>query len=235
MPPTDLYVESAGIGEPAVVLVHAGIADRHQWDREFTRFATTNRVVRYDVRGFGASPDPVRNYYDHDDLLGVMDDAGIERAVLVGSALSPSTPKIREGGIEVRTLWGELAWQLGGRAAYDSIGEADRTATNPGAALTEIIAAYAPCVILIDEWVAYARELFRGDLPGGRPRPTSGTPRPARRCRVTHPRPWRPATPLPARCRAHPRWARPRAPRAPRGGGAARRGGGRRRPCRRPR
>ncbi|HEX6254349.1 MAG TPA: alpha/beta hydrolase [Euzebyales bacterium] len=86
MPPTDLCVESAGIGEPAVVLVHAGIADRHQWDREFTRFATTNRVVRYDVRGFGASPDPARDYYDHDDLLGVMDDAGIERAVLVGSS-----------------------------------------------------------------------------------------------------------------------------------------------------
>ena len=56
---------------------------------------------------------------------------------------------------------------MGGKAAYESIAEADRTATNPGAALTELIMAYSPCVILIDEWVAYARELFRADLPAG--------------------------------------------------------------------
>jgi pimeloyl-ACP methyl ester carboxylesterase len=86
MSPTDLYVESAGAGVPAVVLVHAGIADRHQWDHEFVRLAARTRVVRYDVRGFGASPDPVRDYYDHDDLLGVLDATGISRAVLVGSS-----------------------------------------------------------------------------------------------------------------------------------------------------
>ncbi len=52
-----------------------------------------------------------------------------------------------------------LASQLGGRAAYDVVAEADRTGTNPGAALAQLIAAHAPCLILIDEWVAYARQL----------------------------------------------------------------------------
>lgn len=83
---TDLYVEAAGTGAPAVVLVHAGIADRRMWDREFAALADRHRVVRYDVRGFGRSPDPTRDYFDHRDLLAVLDDAGIDRAVLVGAS-----------------------------------------------------------------------------------------------------------------------------------------------------
>jgi predicted AAA+ superfamily ATPase len=91
----------------------------------------------------------------------------VRRVTLVGNHISPSEGVTEADGTHVNTLWGELAWQLGGKAAYASIAEADRTATNPGSALTELIAAYSPCVILIDEWVAYARELFRGDLPAG--------------------------------------------------------------------
>jgi 3-oxoadipate enol-lactonase len=83
---TDLHVESAGDGGPAVVLVHAGIADVRMWDREFAALADRHRVVRYDVRGFGRSPDPTRDYFDHDDLLAVLDDAGLDRAVLVGAS-----------------------------------------------------------------------------------------------------------------------------------------------------
>ena len=83
---TDLHVESAGDGSPAVVLVHAGIADRRMWDREFAALADRHLVVRYDVRGFGRSPDPTRDYFDHDDLLAVLDDTGIDRAVLVGAS-----------------------------------------------------------------------------------------------------------------------------------------------------
>src|SRR6266511_1472094 len=37
------------------------------------------------------------------------------RACLVGTAISPSQPLSKEDGTLVRTLWGELAWQLGGR------------------------------------------------------------------------------------------------------------------------
>jgi predicted AAA+ superfamily ATPase len=65
-------------------------------------------------------------------------------------------------------LWGELAWQLGGREGYELVAEADRTSTSPGDELRKLLAAYGPCLVLIDEWVAYARQLYAADdLPGG--------------------------------------------------------------------
>lgn len=90
------------------------------------------------------------------------------RVVLVGQALSPGQPQRKSGGVEVRTLWGELAWQLDGQESYELIRQADETGTSPGDALRELLALYAPCIILIDEWVAYARQLYmKEDLPGG--------------------------------------------------------------------
>lgn len=91
-----------------------------------------------------------------------------KRAVLVGTAISPGQPHEKPDGIKVQTLWGELAWQLGGREGYDLVAEADRTRTSPGAALVDLLKKYAPCLILIDEWIAYARQLYSDDsLPGG--------------------------------------------------------------------
>ncbi|MBN3960632.1 hypothetical protein [Nostoc sp. NMS8] len=56
----------------------------------------------------------------------------VNTAVLVGNKISPGQPQHKKDGTVVRTLWGELAWQLGGREAYDMIREADETSTNPG-------------------------------------------------------------------------------------------------------
>lgn len=86
MAATDLHIERAGEGDPAVVLVHAGIADMRMWNRQVATLAPRYRVVRYDVRGYGRSPDPDGDYYDHDDLLAVMDATGLDRAVLVGAS-----------------------------------------------------------------------------------------------------------------------------------------------------
>ncbi len=42
----------------------------------------------------------------------------------------------------------------------------DEKATNPGDVLRELFKEYGPCLILIDEWVAYARQLHdQSDLP----------------------------------------------------------------------
>ncbi len=90
------------------------------------------------------------------------------RAVLVGTKISPGTPTVKDDGTRVHTLWGELAWQLGGRDAYIRIEADDRQATNPGDALREIFITHGPCLILIDEWVSYARQLHDdSDLPAG--------------------------------------------------------------------
>lgn len=91
------------------------------------------------------------------------------RAVLVGTALSPGQSSVKPDGTEVRTLWGEMAWQLGGKAAYAMIEHSDRAGTSPGSIdLVKLFNAHSPCVILIDEWVAYARQLVgKEDLPAG--------------------------------------------------------------------
>ncbi len=97
--------------------------------------------------------------------LGALD---VKRVALVGTYLKAGSPIIKDDGTEVRTLWGELAWQLGGREAYDLIAEDDRAGTNPGEALRTLIVRYSPSLILIDEWVAYARQLVTDkELPSG--------------------------------------------------------------------
>lgn len=93
---------------------------------------------------------------------------GVRRVALVGTYLKAGSPVIKDDGTEVHTLWGELAWQLGGREAYDMIAADDRAGTNPGEALREVIIRYSPSLILIDEWVAYARQLVTDkELPSG--------------------------------------------------------------------
>jgi predicted AAA+ superfamily ATPase len=90
------------------------------------------------------------------------------RVVLVGNKISPGNPVTKPDGTVVRTLWGELAYQLGGKKAYARVAKDDEKATSPGDVLRELFKEYGPCLILIDEWVAYARQLHdQSDLPAG--------------------------------------------------------------------
>ena len=93
--------------------------------------------------------------------------AGVRRVALVGNHISPSG-SVKEDGTHVNTIWGELAWQLGGKEAFAKVATADASRTPPGKALHDLLSAYAPALILVDEWVAYARSLVaRDDLAGG--------------------------------------------------------------------
>ena len=99
---------------------------------------------------------------------GVPVAKGVRRAVVVGTKISPGQPHKKPDGTVVRTLWGEIAWQLGGKEGFKLVKEADETGTNPGDALKDLFNKYSPCLILIDEWVAYARQLHEGSsLPAG--------------------------------------------------------------------
>ncbi len=104
----------------------------------------------------------------------VLAEAGVKslptarRVVLVGNKISPGNPVTKPDGTVVRTLWGELAYQLGGKKAFARVKADDEKATNPGDVLRELFKEYGPCLILIDEWVAYARQLHdQSDLPAG--------------------------------------------------------------------
>jgi len=111
------------------------------------------------------------------ELVGidaVMQEAGAtklptaRRVVLVGNKISPGNPSTKADGTVVRTLWGEIAWQLGGEKAFARVKADDEKGTSPGDVLRELFVEYGPCLILIDEWVAYARQLHdQGDLPAG--------------------------------------------------------------------
>jgi predicted AAA+ superfamily ATPase len=95
------------------------------------------------------------------DGAGVTALPAVQRAVLVGTALSPAQPHRKPDGTVVNTFWGELAWQLVGREGYDLVADADRDGINPGSnTLNDLFRAAAPCLILIDEWVAYVRQLY---------------------------------------------------------------------------
>jgi len=105
---------------------------------------------------------------------GEVDLPVASRAVLVGTQLSPAEVRKKPDDIEVRTLWGEMAWQIGnaaGRAgeAYALVAEEDRRGVSPGSEkLAQLFDAFGPVLVLIDEWVAYARQLYgKDDLPGG--------------------------------------------------------------------
>ena len=102
-----------------------------------------------------------------DELRSIIEEAGISSetlsdniavSVLSGSFLSTTDRDTTSGGDPLNTLWGRMAYQLGGQAAYELVGEAARQGTAPGGGqLDQLLRAVGPCVILIDELVAYAR------------------------------------------------------------------------------
>ena len=99
---------------------------------------------------------------------GVNNISKVNRVVLVGNKISPGNPSVKADGTVVHTLWGELAYQLGGAKAFARLAADDEKATSPGDLLRELFNEYGPCLILIDEWVAYARQLHdQSDLPAG--------------------------------------------------------------------
>lgn len=93
----------------------------------------------------------------------------VNRAVLVGTSRGPQDVINVEGGRKIRTTWGELAWQLGGTEGFDMLAENDAQGIAPGSNLLEaIFNKFSPSLILIDEWVAYLRQIYKVEgLPSG--------------------------------------------------------------------
>jgi predicted AAA+ superfamily ATPase len=102
------------------------------------------------------------------DAAGVTELPRARIVVLDGTRFSPSEPK-RTGDAVRRTLWGELAWQLGGADALARVADSDANGTAPDSTLLEsLLSAQAPVVVLVDELVAYLRQFEDGrSYPGG--------------------------------------------------------------------
>ena len=114
----------------------------------------------------------------HEKLQEIYDDAGgppppqTKVAVLVGTQLDPHPDsEVRSaeetGGAPIFSLWGDLAWQLAGREGFDLVAPFDNPETGgapAGAVLDKLFAMAGPSVVLIDEVVAYLRNV---DALGG--------------------------------------------------------------------
>lgn len=85
----DIHYEVAGAG-PALVLIHAIPFDHTLWLYQAARFSTWFKVISVDLRGFGRSAKVTEDYSFEDmarDVLGVMDDEGEARAVVMGCSI----------------------------------------------------------------------------------------------------------------------------------------------------
>jgi 3-oxoadipate enol-lactonase len=78
--------DEAGSG-PALILLHAGIADRRMWSEHLDPLAAAGfRVVAPDLQGFGESPVGEGEQAPWEDVVGTLDALGIERAALAGNS-----------------------------------------------------------------------------------------------------------------------------------------------------
>lgn len=82
-----IYYETAGNGMP-FVMIHAGVADSRQWNKEFAFFAREYQVLRYDLRGYGKS-EPVAGEFNHlQDLTSLLDTLSIrDPMILMGCSM----------------------------------------------------------------------------------------------------------------------------------------------------
>lgn len=76
-------------GDPAttIVLLHAAIGDRRMWQPQWGAFGATHRVVRIDLRGFGAHAPSTEPFNRSANVMAVLDLLDIDQAVLVGASM----------------------------------------------------------------------------------------------------------------------------------------------------
>ena len=79
-----LYYEINGKGDETIVFIHDGLVHGEVWDNQFPTFAEKYRVIRYDRRGYGRSPNPEKPYSNINDLDQVFTFLKIDKAVLIG-------------------------------------------------------------------------------------------------------------------------------------------------------
>lgn len=121
---------------------------------------THSEIAVYHLAG-GTPADSLLGMREICDEIGVPDmPAGVNRAVIVGNDFSV-LGMTKPDGTVVNTMWGELAYRLGGKDGYARVARYDDNGVPPPTSeLAMLLEAYAPCVILIDEWVAYLRQLY---------------------------------------------------------------------------
>jgi predicted AAA+ superfamily ATPase len=121
---------------------------------------THSEIAVYHLAG-GSAADSLLGVREVCDEVGVADvPTGVNRAVIVGNDFSVLGSTKPDGTI-VNTMWGELAYQLGGQEGFARFARYDENGVPPPTTeIADLLEAYSPCVVLIDEWVSYLRQLY---------------------------------------------------------------------------
>jgi 3-oxoadipate enol-lactonase len=87
VPGGSLYTEVEGSG-PALLLMHAGVANLRMWDPHVPELARRHTVARFDARGFGRTETEDVEFSNCADAIAVLDHLDVEKAILVGASRS---------------------------------------------------------------------------------------------------------------------------------------------------
>ncbi len=82
--------DDEGVGEIPIILVHGFPFNKESWKPQFDFLKLTNRVIAYDIRGFGKSTSGKDQFSIHlfaDDLIGLMDALQIHKAIICGLSM----------------------------------------------------------------------------------------------------------------------------------------------------
>jgi 3-oxoadipate enol-lactonase len=82
-----LYFEDTGGDGPPMILSHGFLMDHEMFAPQVAEFRRTHRVITWDERGFGQTEtdgQPFTYWDSARDLFGLLDQLGIERAILGG-------------------------------------------------------------------------------------------------------------------------------------------------------
>lgn len=76
-------------------------------------------------------------------------------AVFTNETCDATQGRFTPEGVHTRTMWGELALQLGGKELYEKVRPNDETQRVPQGLFADVLRAAAPCLILLDELADY--------------------------------------------------------------------------------
>jgi 3-oxoadipate enol-lactonase len=69
---------------PALLFIHAGVADHTMWDLQVAEFARDHFVICHDTRGYGLTESVVGKFSDRQDITALLDHLNVAQTVLIG-------------------------------------------------------------------------------------------------------------------------------------------------------
>jgi 3-oxoadipate enol-lactonase len=79
----EIFYQVQGQG-PALLLIHAGVADSRMWADQVDAFSQDYRVIRFDLRGFGRSEMPAGSFANREDVRALLDHLDVTSAHVLG-------------------------------------------------------------------------------------------------------------------------------------------------------